>query len=179
MAAVAGILNQNPMASQTLSGATPKASATSATSSSSSSSASSATISANDFLTLLVTELQNQDPTATSDPNEYVNQLVSVNSLEQLIGINQTLTKDSTASTGTTTKSVGETSASTANLPGASTTGASGQGVATQSGNATGATATIPSSIQAATAKLAPGNLSVPSGNPAAQRVAQSLSGRL
>ena len=56
-----------------------------------SSSSDSATISANDFLTLLVTEMQNQDPTADTDPNEYINQLVQVNSLEQLIDINQTL----------------------------------------------------------------------------------------
>jgi flagellar basal-body rod modification protein FlgD len=57
----------------------------------------SATISANDFLTLLVTEMKNQDPTANTDPNEYINQLVQVNSLQQLISINQTLTTDSTA----------------------------------------------------------------------------------
>jgi len=48
-------------------------------------------ITANDFLTLLVTEMKNQDPTANTDPNEYVNQLVQVNSLQQLISINQTL----------------------------------------------------------------------------------------
>jgi flagellar basal-body rod modification protein FlgD len=40
---------------------------------------------------LLVTEMQNQDPTAQTDPNEYVNQLVQINSLEQLISINQNL----------------------------------------------------------------------------------------
>lgn len=51
-----------------------------------------ATITANDFLTLLVTELKNQDPTANTDPNEYVNQLVQVNSLQQLIQINQNTT---------------------------------------------------------------------------------------
>ncbi|HTV13254.1 MAG TPA: flagellar hook capping FlgD N-terminal domain-containing protein [Acidobacteriaceae bacterium] len=50
-----------------------------------------ATITANDFLQLLVTEMQNQDPTSTTDPNEYINQLVQVNSLEQLISINQDL----------------------------------------------------------------------------------------
>ena len=51
-----------------------------------------ATISANDFLTLLVTEdKKNQDPTAQTDPNQYVNQLVQVNSLEQLIEINENL----------------------------------------------------------------------------------------
>ena len=48
-----------------------------------------ATITANDFLTLLVTELKNQDPTANTDPNEYVDQLVQVNSLQQLIQIDQ------------------------------------------------------------------------------------------
>jgi flagellar basal-body rod modification protein FlgD len=68
---------------------------------SSSSGNDSATISANDFLTLLVTEMKNQDPTANTDPNEYINQLVQVNSLEQLISINQTLTTDSTASPST------------------------------------------------------------------------------
>jgi hypothetical protein len=54
------------------------------------SSGSNSTISSNDFLTLLVTEMKNQDPTSATDPNQYVNQLVSVNSLEQLIEINQT-----------------------------------------------------------------------------------------
>src|SRR5215469_6004997 len=49
-------------------------------------------ITANDFLTLLVTEMKNQDPTAQTDPNEYINQLVNVNSLQQLISINETLT---------------------------------------------------------------------------------------
>ena len=42
---------------------------------------------ANDFLTLLVTELKNQDPTANTDPNAYVDQFVQVNSLQQLIQI--------------------------------------------------------------------------------------------
>lgn len=51
-----------------------------------------ATITANDFLTLLVTEIQNQDPTAQTDPMQYITQLVGVNSLEELVQINQTLT---------------------------------------------------------------------------------------
>jgi flagellar basal-body rod modification protein FlgD len=58
-------------------------------SSGSSSSTNSATITANDFLTLLVSEMKNQDPTTQQDPNEYINQLVQVNSLQQLIQINQ------------------------------------------------------------------------------------------
>jgi flagellar basal-body rod modification protein FlgD len=51
-----------------------------------------ASITANDFLTLLVTEIQNQDPTTQTDPMQYITQLVGVNSLEQLVQINQTLT---------------------------------------------------------------------------------------
>lgn len=61
-----------------------------------------ATIAANDFLTLLVTEMKNQDPTASTDPNEYVNQLVQVNSLQQLISINETLQKAVVPTSGTT-----------------------------------------------------------------------------
>jgi flagellar basal-body rod modification protein FlgD len=73
--------------------ATPKdstAPASGTTSSSSSSAAAdSSTITADDFLTLLVSELQNQDPTQPTDPNEYITQLAQVNSLQQLISINQ------------------------------------------------------------------------------------------
>jgi flagellar basal-body rod modification protein FlgD len=72
--------------------ATPKDSSTSATSNSSSSSSSAADssdITSQDFLTLLVSELQNQDPTQPTDPNQYITQLAQVNSLEQLISINQ------------------------------------------------------------------------------------------
>jgi flagellar basal-body rod modification protein FlgD len=69
---------------------------------SSASDSNSATITASDFLQLLVTEMQNQDPTANTDPNEYINQLVQVNSLEQLISINQDLSGlgSSSGSTG-------------------------------------------------------------------------------
>lgn len=56
------------------------------------SSASSSTITASDFMTLLVTEMKNQDPTQPTDPTQYVQQLVSVNSLEQLVSINQGIT---------------------------------------------------------------------------------------
>jgi flagellar basal-body rod modification protein FlgD len=43
------------------------------------------------FLNLLITELQNQDPTSPVDPTEMVGQMVSLNQLDQLISINQTL----------------------------------------------------------------------------------------
>lgn len=58
------------------------------------------TITSNDFLTLLVSELKNQDPTQPTDPNSYITQLVGVNSLQQLIQINQGVT---TLQTPTTT----------------------------------------------------------------------------
>lgn len=60
-----------------------------------------ATITANDFLTLLVTEIQNQDPTTQTDPMQYITQLVGVNSLEQLVQINQTLTTANGSATPT------------------------------------------------------------------------------
>jgi flagellar basal-body rod modification protein FlgD len=62
----------------------------------------SSTITSSDFLTLLVSELKNQDPTQPTDPNQYITQLVGVNSLQQLIGINQGI---GTLDTGLTTSS--------------------------------------------------------------------------
>jgi flagellar basal-body rod modification protein FlgD len=59
------------------------------TSSSASAATDPSTITSSDFLTLLVSELQNQDPTQPTDPNAYITQLVGVNSLQQLIQINQ------------------------------------------------------------------------------------------
>jgi len=55
------------------------------------------TITSSDFLTLLVTELKNQDPTSDQDPNAYIDQLVQVNSLQQLISINQDLSSSNVA----------------------------------------------------------------------------------
>ena len=67
-------------------------------------------ISSSDFLTLLVTEMKNQDPTQPTDPNAYIQQLVGVNSLQQLISINQDLSSvgsgtGTTATGGVTSKS--------------------------------------------------------------------------
>jgi flagellar basal-body rod modification protein FlgD len=61
------------------------------------------TITSSDFLTLLVSELKNQDPTQPTDPNAYISQLVGVNSLQQLIQINQGLTTIEPSTTSTTT----------------------------------------------------------------------------
>jgi len=132
-----------------------------------SSSSDSATISANDFLTLLVTEMQNQDPTADTDPNEYINQLVQVNSLEQLISINQTLTTDSTSTaTGSATKTPGADQVlSGVNQVQPTAAGAPPQSAAQQLAQAS----TVPS------LRSTEGNLMVPAASPAAQRVAESL----
>ncbi len=65
--------------------------------------ADSADITSSDFLTLLVSELQNQDPTQPADPNAYISQLVGVNSLQQLIQINSGLTSIETPSSSTPT----------------------------------------------------------------------------
>ena len=43
------------------------------------------------FLNLLVTELKAQDPTSPMDPTQMVAQMLSMNQLDQLIQINQTL----------------------------------------------------------------------------------------
>jgi flagellar basal-body rod modification protein FlgD len=162
----AAILNHNLTAAQALTGtgATPAAAAASSTDGTSSTTSSSATISANDFLTLLVTEMKNQDPTADVDPNEYINQLVNVNSLEQLISINQTLSS-----------ALGSTPvAQTSGAPAASVSGASAQAQPASPSAAT----TVPGAISAAAAQLAPGNLGIPAVNSAAQSVAQALSGQ-
>ena len=79
--------------------ATPKSPA----SSSATSTTDSSTITSADFLTLLVTQLKNQDPTQPTDPTAYVQQLVGVNSLEQLIDVNQQLTSLGGSITSSTT----------------------------------------------------------------------------
>jgi flagellar basal-body rod modification protein FlgD len=161
-----GIFN-HLAAGQTLKSATPAETAKSADTRSNSTAASS-TISANDFLTLLVTEMKNQDPTANTDPNEYINQLVQVNSLEQLISINQTLTADSTTPSG---DAVAHGSLASAVPDQGITPAASLHAPASTP-------STMSRAIHAATAKHVSGNLSVPAVAPAAQRVAQALGGR-
>ena len=75
--------------------------ATAKDSTSDSSTSDGATITGNDFLTLLVSELKNQDPTQPTDPTQYITQMVGVNSLQQLIDINQGLSSVEGTSTST------------------------------------------------------------------------------
>src|SRR5215469_3030976 len=107
------------------------------------------TISANDFLSLLVTEMKNQDPTAQTDPNEYVNQLVQVNSLEQLIEINENLTNALGGGSANAQAAPARASASRQN---------SVQGISS------------PSRVPAKPISAIAGNLGVSKPNPAAQR---------
>lgn len=131
-----------------------------ATRADSSDDSSSASISANDFLTLLVTEMQNQDPTANTDPNEYINQLVNVNSLEQLISINQELSGVA-ASSGT------ETGTGSPDLIRAGASGAIASPAASAADVSTAPRHTM----------LVDGNLGLPDASSAADRVAQALGG--
>lgn len=94
-----------------------KAQDTGSTSGASSSSANTATVTANDFLQLLVAEMKNQDPTANTDPTQYIDQLVQVNSLEQLVQINQDLGGGSSDSTVPSAHAI-DSDGSAANLTG-------------------------------------------------------------
>ncbi len=177
MSTLAGLLNHQVTAGQALTRTTasPMASPTSGasgTGSSSDSSDSSATISANDFLTLLVTEMQNQDPTADTDPNEYINQLVQVNSLEQLIDINQTLSTD----VGSTSSTSGDGTLKQATQATSSAAGSGRNAIGRRV--ATGATVSSASTTQTGTTSPISGNLSAPRTNLAAERVGHALAGR-
>ena len=137
--------------------------------------ASGSTISANDFLTLLVTEMQNQDPTAQTDPNEYINQLVQINSLEQLISINQNLaTVLGAASTPAASASGSTVSGAGANA-GIHAGGVGSAGQAPSVNMATARTGAAGSTH--ASHMPAAGNLSLPKPSPASRTVAHALDG--
>jgi flagellar basal-body rod modification protein FlgD len=141
--------------------------------------------------------MQNQDPTAQTDPNEYINQLVQVNSLEQLIDINQNLTTvlGTAATPPATTPTSGQSPSSQA-APSQAAASASGlaargphanghgsasahkaSGVTAAHSGGSGTAAAISKFAQSAGAKGAPGNLSIPRAEPAAHRVAHALDG--
>lgn len=160
--AAAAFLNMIPGA-QAPGGKTPAPMAASSPTGNSTSSSGAATITSNDFLTLLVTEMKNQDPTANRDPNEYINQLVQVNSLQQLISINEVLTN-----------SLGEPASTTSTTP------------EKESAQSTGFTTDTPSSLESMVAKNSPahpfkqatsGNLGIPATNPSAFGIAHALDG--
>jgi flagellar basal-body rod modification protein FlgD len=92
----------NPMMSAPLQAQS--ASGSGSTNGSSSSTGSSASDLQSTFLNLLVTELQNQDPTSPVDPTQMVGQMVSLNQLDQLLLINEKLSNlTTTTSSGSST----------------------------------------------------------------------------
>ena len=176
--AVAGLLNEGTISGQPLAGirVSPMASSNTAANSTEGTKGSAAGITANDFLTLLVTEMKNQDPTANTDPNEYINQLVNVNSLQQLISINETLTaafgvsnSNAYAQASAPTGSVNTLESSTKSVP---------EAEAKQAVTAEGNSAFTRDSAIRNILGLANGNLSIPEVHPAADRLAHALDGR-
>ena len=55
------------------------------------------------FLTLLVSQMQNQDPLNPVDSNQFVSQLTAYSQLEQLMAINQNTTPASSTATSQST----------------------------------------------------------------------------
>jgi flagellar basal-body rod modification protein FlgD len=96
---VASALSPRHAAVQATAKATTASTSSTTTGGTSAAAANPSNITSNDFLTLLVSELKNQDPTQPTDPNAYISQLVGVNSLQQLISINQGLTSIETSPT--------------------------------------------------------------------------------
>jgi flagellar basal-body rod modification protein FlgD len=163
-----GIFNQSMTAAKALSGTggTPSASPMADAADTSATSSSSSTISANDFLTLLVTEMKNQDPTATTDPNQYINQLINVNSLQQLISINQAVTSAYGTNSASANSKVSSQTAAASSI---------GNSAASSGTTGTGTAGTVQSMTSAA--KVASGNISTPDANPAASTLAHALDG--
>jgi flagellar basal-body rod modification protein FlgD len=139
------------------------AGSSSGASSASSTGTNTATVTANDFLQLLVTELQNQDPTANTDPNEFINQLVQVNSLQQLIQINQDLTPTTSSGTASGSAVSAAGNANGAAVSSQQSTAAAGEAAGNLSAPNTGNPASrITTALSAATQTLAPGSSSIP-----------------
>jgi len=105
----------NSLASTSSSGLAKSASVKAKAASTTSSSSTDSTSIGSTFLSLLATELQNQDPTAPVDSTAMVGQMISLNQLDQLISIEEAVTANSTTTTAAAAKAAG-TTASTAAL---------------------------------------------------------------
>jgi len=103
----------SPITSSTV----PTTSSTSSTNSSSSSTNGTAGLgNETTFLQLLVSEIQNQDPTQPMDSSTFLTQLAEFSQLEQLVGINQGVaTLDSAATPATTTGTADTSNGNTSN----------------------------------------------------------------
>lgn len=85
--------NQAAASAATSSATTSSSSTSSASTSTSNDALSSLTSNFNDFLNLLMTQLQNQDPTSPMDTNQFTSELVQFASVEQQINTNSALTQ--------------------------------------------------------------------------------------
>jgi flagellar basal-body rod modification protein FlgD len=166
-----GVYNQ--LAASPMSGATAESGSSSNSGNSSSSSSSDSKISSTDFLTLLCTELKHQDPTSNADPNEYVNQLVNVNSLEQLIRINDTLTSKLGGSSSNSSGSSASRDA-VGGLTGPATPSAQTDALG---GSTAASSSTSSSTSPTSSPTVNAGNLGVPASNNAANRFSHALDG--
>jgi flagellar basal-body rod modification protein FlgD len=114
----------------------PTSPVTNTTNTSTSSATASPTVDYNQFLTLLIAEIKNQDPTQPMDPTQSVTQLATISGVQQAVQTNATLSSLlTTASLSQAELLVGQTITSADG----STTGT----VASVNVTATGATATL------------------------------------
>ena len=122
-----------------------KANATTGSSSPSDSGSDSNSLSATNlgstFLELLAQELQNQDPTSPVDPTQMVGQIISLNQLDQLIGINQTLTDAADGTTSAPSTGTGSGDAILGTNAGTDASGKSGSGTTDSTAAASAAAA--------------------------------------
>ncbi len=111
------------------------------------------------FLNLLVQELQNQDPTQPMDPTAMVGQMISLNQLDQLISINQSITGTTTGSGSgaDATSAAGKTAAAAA-----AAAGLGADGKEKLSGSAAPSSFAPSDPLQAANAALVSGVGSLP-----------------
>src|SRR5437588_7234873 len=112
--------------------------------------------------------MKNQDPTAQTDPNAYVNQLVQVNSLQQLIEINENISGALTHPSGGTSPGTGKS------VPGKMATMPDQSSAATWTGKGS---VSHPIAVSGSPVPAVSGNLGVPAATSAAHRVAHALSG--
>jgi flagellar basal-body rod modification protein FlgD len=120
--------------------ATSSATSTSTSSSSSSTTAATNSLNYNDFLTLLLAEMKNQDPTSPMDASAMVSQLATISEVGQAVQTNTTLSSLLTSSQLMQSEvAVGSTISGTDVSSGATTSGQ----VTSVTVDSTGATATL------------------------------------
>jgi flagellar basal-body rod modification protein FlgD len=114
----------NPVSHGSTAAAAAASSSSGASSSSSTGSSQSPEATKQEFISLLVAQLQNQDPLNPSDGTQFLSQLTEINSFEQLLYIRQDL--DQVTGQDTPTSASGSS-------PGSSTPGSSGAAAASGS----------------------------------------------